>query len=151
NLDIARESTSQIAAEANACLTTGADRIVVLADDTGTGKTTMLRRIALDFAIRRINVLTCSALSRLDPQRTAEAIELIGGPVLIVVDNFADQATAIADVVTRLRRRDVAVLGAERRYRMPYLSRVLSKVSSKIVDDLGPRYIEAERLLNLYL
>jgi hypothetical protein len=150
NLDIAREATSRLLIAVDACLSS-ADRILILADDTGTGKTTILRRVAFEFARRQVHVLSCSALSRLDTQRTAEAIDLIDGPVLIIVDNFADQAAPIGDIMSRVQKRDLAVLGAERRYRIRYVQRALSKVSSNITDGLELHFIEAERLLNLYL
>lgn len=151
-LDVSRETTASVSSEIDNRLS-GADpnHVVIVFDETGTGKSTIVRRIAYEFAQRTVKVLTCSALSRIDPQLTAEAIDLIDGPVLVVVDNFADQASAIADLLGRLQKKDVAVLGAERNYRAPYLARVLSEVRYKMIGGLELHFVEAERLLNLFL
>jgi hypothetical protein len=150
NLDIPREYSPQLIAEVEDAFKK-AERIVVLSDDIGTGKSTVLRRIALEFSRRSTTVLICSALSRLDPMRTAEALDLVDGRVLVIVDNFADQATSIAETMNRAEKRDIVVLAAERKYRSPYLRRVLAKAPSLTASGLELRFIEAERLLALYL
>jgi hypothetical protein len=150
NMDIPREYTPKLVVEIESRFK-GGEKIVVLSDETGTGKSTILRRVALEFARKPVKVLVCSALSRIDPARTAEALDLIDGPVLIVVDNFADQATVISDMMGYLEKKDLVVLGAERLYREHYIKRALSRVSGRLTQGLDLHFVEAERLLNLYL
>jgi predicted ATP-dependent serine protease len=83
-------------------------RVILLIDVTGAGKTTLLRRVALEIATKRsAKVLVSSSLSRIESQITASLLDMIDDPVLLVVDNIADQANAIADTVERLRIRRV--------------------------------------------
>ncbi len=96
-------------------------RLVLLMEGTGTGKTTVLRRCSFEFAQRGIRTLCSTALSRLEPARTADIIDLIDDPLVIVVDNFADQVPAFSDILDRLEKKDVVILAAERTYRNRYV------------------------------
>jgi hypothetical protein len=152
NLDIPREITAEVARQIDRLLADPAikERFLILSDDTGTGKTDVLRRVAYDFARRRVNVIVCSALSRIDAQLTAEAIDLIDDPLLIIADNFADQAPALADMAQRLEKRDVALLCAERDYRSRYTTRAMSDVPFKTVSGLSLTSLEAKRLVEKF-
>ncbi len=74
SLDIGRDATTRVVAEVDRCLNPSEPhRIVLLMESTGSGKTTILRRAAFDFANRGINVIMCSALSSVEPTRTAKS------------------------------------------------------------------------------
>jgi hypothetical protein len=53
--------------------------------------------------------------------------------------------------MSRVHKKDIAVLGTERNYRTAYIKQALANIPSRIIDGLELRYIEAERLVNLYL
>lgn len=150
-LDVPRGLTSGILTqiEKSASSQAGPAEIFVLLDSTGTGKTTVLRRISYLLAERGMKVLYCSVLSRLT-HATTSVIDLIDGPLLIVIDNLADQATAVAEVVGQLEKRDVVFLGSERSYRERYIRNVLSGTEMKIVRGLGLTDVEAEQLIDRY-
>jgi hypothetical protein len=124
-------------------------KLLLLTEQAGTGKTTVLRRVAFELAKRGVRTLLCSALSRID-RATSSVLDLIGDPVVIVVDNFADQVTAVSEMLSQLERRDVLVLAAERGYRLGYLKTVLSETAYTVVDDISLSEIEVERLIDKY-
>ncbi|MHB0767319.1 P-loop NTPase [Bradyrhizobium sp. 1.29L] len=84
-----------------------APRILVVREETGTGKTTVMRRAAFELAQRGLLVLNCSALSRVEPKSTASIIDLIDDPLVVFVDNFADQAYVFRDVIDLLEKKDI--------------------------------------------
>jgi len=125
-------------------------RLVLLSDGTGSGKTTVLRRVAYNFAKQGCKVLLCSALSRLDVLTTSEAIDLIDEPLLIVVDNLADQANPISQIISNLEKRDVVFLAAERKYRSRYTDNSFQGNLYEKVGGLSLSELEAGRLIGLY-
>lgn len=127
------------------------EKILIVCDDTGSGKTTLLRRIAYDLASSGRTVLTCSSLSRLETQRTVEAIDLIDVPLIILIDNFADQATAVAAIIPDLEKREVVFLCGERNYRQRHLVRSLGDIPYKIVQGLDLTDSEAGQLVRSYI
>lgn len=153
NLDISRGLTGRFLKEIEDSFDddTLAPAVFLLLEDTGAGKTTVVRRIGYELATRGRVVLFCSALSRIDPQRTAEAIDLIDDPLLIIVDDFADQAPAIADTLLRMEKRDVVTLCAERKYRWRYLKTILSEIDFRVIEGLNLSGTESDGLINLYL
>jgi hypothetical protein len=126
-------------------------RLLIIRETTGAGKTTVLRRCAFELAQRGVRVLNCSALSRVEPISTASIIDLMDDPLVIVVDNFADQVSVFADLLERLEKKDVVVLAADRSYRFRYILQSLSGTSFTKYDDLSLRVIDAERLIDNYV
>ncbi len=152
-LDIGRSVTTKIVNAVDALLKNpdSDQKIVLLADKTGAGKTTIIRRCAFEFAKRGMRTLSCSALSQIEPLSTSSIIDLIDDPLLIVVDNFADQVVAISQLVQSLEKKDVVFLCSERDYRTRYITQSFSGVGFKQFDGLELRRIDAERLIDLYV
>ena len=153
NIDISRMITGEILRRLEIQLTSPkpSHKVIMLLEDPGAGKTTVLRRTAYELALRGYNVITCSALSRLEPTITADSLEWIDGPLVIVVDNFADQSNAISDILLRVRKRDIVVLGAERSYRQQYVEQTISPIPIEPIRGLTLQPAEALRLIRLYL
>lgn len=153
DIDISRPITQTIVSEVYDLLKKpDVDRrIVLLADDAGAGKTTTIRRCAFELAQRGVTTFNCSALSRIEPLSTSSVIDLIDDPLLIIVDNFADQVAAVAELVQRLEKKDVTFLCGERDYRQRYVAQSLSGVPFKRIDGQTLRRIDAERLIDLYV
>jgi hypothetical protein len=124
-------------------------RIALVTEAAGAGKTTILRRVAFELSRSGIRTVMCSALSRIS-NATASTIDLIDEPLVIVVDNLADQATAIAEMLARLEKPDVVVLAAERNYRLGYIKQVMAGLPFAAWDHLNLTTIEAERLIDRY-
>jgi hypothetical protein len=127
DLDIARKISATIVQRVEASVRDegAAPILFVISDDIGTGKTTLIRRCAYNLAQRGVKVLLCSALSRIAAS-TVSAVDLIDGPVVLIVDNLADQVNAISDLVDSVEKKDFAVLAAERSNRRGYLSSAIS-------------------------
>lgn len=152
NLDISRpivagmllEAEKRIAAPLNT------NRLMYIGDVAGAGKTTVLKRLAFELAKRGIRTLLCSALSRIGAD-TANVLDLLDGPVVIIIDNLAEQAPAVVDLMARLRKPDVLFVGAERSYRENYLKQVLASVNYDQFDGLAISGVEARRLIDRYV
>ena len=151
NRDIARPIVSDIVVDIEMRLSDPLrfSRLIILSETSGTGKSTVLRRIAFELAKRGIRTLMCSALSRI-ANTTADVVDLIDEPVVIVIDNLAEQATALPDLLDRLEKPDVVFIGAERAYRMTYLKQVLAGIKYHQSGKLPMSVVEARRLIDRY-
>ncbi len=127
------------------------ERVVLVSDLAGTGKSTVLRRVAFDLARAGVVVLNCSALSRIDARATAEAIDLIDPPLVIVVDDFADQVSSIAALINTMEKKDVIFVGAERSYRLRHIVQSLGIISHRKLEGGELTLAEAEQLIGVYL
>lgn len=126
-------------------------KLLIIREATGTGKTTVLRRCAYELAKRGHRVLNCSALSRVEVAPTASIIDLMDEPLVLIVDNFADQVSVFAELVDTLEKKDVVVLAADRTYRFRYIQQALSGVSYTEYNDLALRPLDVERLIDNYV
>ncbi|WP_371090199.1 SIR2 family protein [Bradyrhizobium sp. WSM2254] len=151
NRDIARTIVSEIIVDIEKRLSDPLRfaRLVILSEISGAGKSTVLRRIAFELAKRGVRTLMCSALSRI-ANTTSDVIDLIDEPVAIVIDNLAEQATALPDLLDRLEKSDVVFIGAERAYRMTYLKQVLAGLKYDQTGKLSMSIVEARRLIDRY-
>lgn len=149
--DVGRSVTTKIRSFISDEINNIDDKIIILLDNAGTGKTTILKRIAFDLAGSGVLVVECSALSRLDFQATAEAVDLIDGRIVVIIDNFAEQATSISQIVDRLEKRDVIFLCAERSYRRRHLVRALGDLPYRFVEGGHLGLAEAIQLVSNYV
>lgn len=152
NWDVGRKLSSRIRPILEAYLGKKiAERALVVLDDPGTGKTTVLRRVAYDLSTAGVTVLYANALSRLEPASTAEALDLIDEPLVIIVDNLADQAASIKSVLEASGKPDFYVLAADRRYRSRHIVRSMGYTAYRIVDGLTIDTAEAAQLVTSYV
>lgn len=124
-------------------------KLLLLVGVAGSGKTTIARRAAFELSRRGIRSFECSALSRID-RSTADVLNAIEGPTVVMVDNFADQAAAIAETMQRLTRPDIVFLAAERSYRLNYLETILTEANSDVLRAPSISTGDAERLIDKY-
>lgn len=151
NLDIPRKATVELLADIEKALkdTSSPAKLMLLSEPAGTGKTTIIRRIGFELAQRGISTFSCSALSRIG-RSTTDVLNSISSPVVILVDNLADQATAISEILENTTKSDLVVLGAERSYRKNYLDSILAKVDYKFYDSGKIEEIDIVRLIDKY-
>lgn len=153
NVDVPRNNTRAIEIEVSNRfgLTDNDPHVVLMLDGPGSGKTAVLKRVSYDIASSgAIHVLTCTALSRIEPESTATALDMLNGAVVLVVDNLADQARQIVDTLLRLTKKDVVVIAADRDYRRNYIGQALNEVSYKIVSRLRLTEDQAGQLIQRY-
>jgi hypothetical protein len=150
--DIARPLTSTLIRDIRNRLKPDSNepKLLLIRESTGTGKTTVLRRCAFELA-QSNRVLNCSALGRVETKSTAAIIDLIDDPLVIIVDNFADQVYVFRDLIDALEKKDIVIVGADRSYRFRYITRILSGGSYSIYDDLSLRQIDCDRLITSYV
>lgn len=151
NRDIARPLVSEVVVDIEKRLADPLHhaRVLILSEASGTGKSTALRRVAFELAKRGIRTLMCSALSRI-ANTTADVVDLIDEPVAIIIDNLAEQATVLPDLLDRLEKPDVVFIGAERSYRMNYLKQVFAGLKYDQTGKLPMSTVEARRLIDRY-
>ena len=153
DLDVARNLSSRIIEEVENNLShpKRSKKLVVLFEIAGTGKTTILSRCAFEFAKRGITTLRCTSLSRLEPTSTKKILDKISGPIIVVVDNFADQVTSFESILDSIEKDDVVVLASERSYRRRYISQALSGVEFRPFDRAKLEKSEVSNLVNNYV
>lgn len=149
-MDVSRPIVADIMVEVEARLADPQkSRVLLISENAGTGKSTVIRRTAFELAKRGIRTLMCSALSRIG-NTTASVIDMIDDPVVIVIDNFAEQVTAIPELLARLEKTDVVILGCERAYRLNYLKQVMAGISYDFLGKLPMTQVESKRLIEKY-
>lgn len=152
NWDIGRAISVRVRTMAEAMLAGNLpENAVILLEETGSGKSTVLKRVAYDLSTSGVNVVECSALSSLDPQQTAEAIDYIDGPLAVIVDNLAEQASAIGNIAATVEKSDVVFVCAERDYRQRHILRSLGDVPHRIVSGLRLTQAESSQLVTSYV
>jgi len=126
-------------------------RLVLLSDEAGTGKTTIVKRLAHDFARSGRPVLTIRTLSRIDSENAIACLSRSTVQILLVADDLADHAEQVIEL---LEASSIAallvVVGAERSYRQEYLDVVLGGTPRSSLQ-LSPLTLnECQQLLERY-
>jgi hypothetical protein len=154
HLDIPREDNGAVQAVVDQMLTSpDADqpRLLLVLDDAGTGKTTLLYRVAHEFAKKGQAVLAVHALSRIDVTNAASCLASAATPVILLVDGLADHAEQIHDLLQGAPApKGMVVLAAERSYRQPFVDLVLGEIPQIVrrLQPLNPR--ERRQLIESY-
>lgn len=148
SFDISRVATLGIIAEITKNIEGGV-QILLISDGAGTGKTTILKRAAFDLGQQGLcHVFWARELGRVS-KSTAGVLDLLDGPVCVFIDNIADHAAAVADLLALLQREDLLIVAAERSYRRNYLERLLGSVDDLTVTPTTPR--EVDRLVDRFI
>ena len=149
--DVAREGTNTIF-QAIAAVFDGRseDRLLVVADQTGIGKTTIIRRVAFDFARQGVTVLSCYPTSRLEPRSTASMLNRIVGRTVVLVDNLAEHVYTVETIMSLLTKKDIVFLCAERSYRRKFLADALSGTDWKSLRIPDISRTEIHQLIDTY-
>ncbi|EHR73679.1 hypothetical protein BurJ1DRAFT_4894 [Burkholderiales bacterium JOSHI_001] len=107
-------------------------RFFMLLAESGSGKTTVLRRVAYDLAKEGRTVLNLNGKMALDPDNTRAGFAALTRPALVVIDNLADHASTILSALNGLgTKRPLAILCADRDYRRDHIFRVLGDFPSE--------------------
>ncbi len=129
----------------------GATKFLVISDEAGSGKTTILKRVAHELALGGKTVLAVRTLSRIDEANAATCMSRATTPLMLVVDGLADHAEQIVELMSALPgATNLTVLGTERNYReefieaqagdTPYLLQALEPLSLAECKQLVERY-----------
>lgn len=149
--DVSRPAANAIVKEIQQRFQGGrSGKVVFLSEVTGSGKTTVLRRIAFDLARQGVTVLSALPNGRLDPGPSAKMINNISGRCLVIVDNLADQVYAVEGILKDLTKDDVVFLTAERSYRRRFITEALSDSNVKTVNLSSLNRNELNQLIETY-
>ena len=150
--DVGRALTSRIRPIVEAMLAKKLpERALLVLEIAGAGKSTVLRRAAYDLAGNGVVVVAAKSISRLEPQVIAEALDLIDDPMVIVVDDLAEQAGQLKAIMDIAEKTDFVVLAAERSYRRRHITRAMGELPYRIVDGLDLTKPEAAQLISSYV
>lgn len=107
-------------------------RFFTVLAESGSGKTTVLRRVAYDLAKEGRIVLSLTGKLALDPDNTRKGLAALTRPALLVIDNVADHASSVLTALHGLNvRHPLAILCADRDYRRDHIFRVLGDFPSE--------------------
>jgi hypothetical protein len=126
-------------------------RILLILDDSGTGKTTLIKRVAYNLARMGTPVFYVRTSSRINVNVAAEVLSSISRECIIIVDGLADHIEQIIDLVEKTTNTNrVYVIAAERRYRYEHIKLFIDSVFCKIITLEKMNNIENRRLIEQY-
>ena len=127
------------------------ERTLLVLGEPATGKSTLLKRVGYDIASLGHVVLYVQTLNRIDVDTAARCLNHRTSPSIILVDNLADCAEQILDLLGKVKpNMNVAIVGVERGYRKEHVDIVMSDVRTT-VNELGvPKRSELDQLLEKY-
>lgn len=126
HLDIPRQDVGPVT-EAVERMLRGVDnnRMIVVMDEAGVGKTTVIHRVGHDFARKGRPVLAVQTTARIDPRAAADCLSTLTTPALLIVDGLADHAEQLSEIVQDVRLASkIVVLASERAYRREFVELV---------------------------
>jgi hypothetical protein len=120
-------------------------------DDAGTGKTTLLRRLGHDLARAGTSVLSVRAISRIDTATAIACLSASATPLVVLADGVADHAFQLAEIMqdTEVRSR-VTLVGADRTYRQEYVDLMFSGLATDQLAPSGLTTNEYEQIIERY-
>ncbi|MGY6275617.1 P-loop NTPase [Methylomonas sp. MgM2] len=137
SIDVPSEDERVISAKARNWLSGSniAAKIININAETGSGKTTIIRRIGYDLAKDGFIVLCLNPSSAIDPENASNLISLINRPVAIIIDDLADHAPTIRSMVLSVRlQKPMVIISADRYYRKDHLDRIIGDLNIEYFD-----------------
>ena len=126
-------------------------RVLLVSEEAATGKSTLLKRIGHDLASLGRVVFYVRTLSAIDVKTAAQCLRECTAPSVILVDNFADYAEQVRNLLEELDTPEgTVIVGAERGYRREYIDLVMSDSSVSVVNMGAPTTNELDQLLEKY-
>ena len=154
HLDVERSANQVVMEQISKCLednTPTNQRVIVILEDPATGKSTLLKRVGCDLATLGQVVLHVRTLSKIDIKTAVHCLRQRTSPSVILVDNFADHAEQIRDLLddigTEVR---IVVLAVERAYRREHIDVVLTDTPRVAIHLGNPTLGELDQLLEKY-
>ncbi|MEQ1671754.1 MAG: SIR2 family protein, partial [Hyphomicrobium sp.] len=123
----------------------------LLLGEPGAGKSTILKRIALEKTRDGFICFWRRSPGRIQLPSTINVLRTINKPSLIFVDNFADHTTEILELRRLIAGTNVVFVGAERTYRFEHVRRVLGAetIETCVIGSVGLEV--AKRLITSYI
>lgn len=148
NIDVSRSVTSNVRARLIKAISERQARVFLILEEAGSGKTSLLRRLALDVSKTNDNVFWYNGRSFIDEDVCADVLNRVNGRLFIFVDDFADSQNFIERLLRNIDKPDIIFVGAERAYRLPYIESGMADEEFITPGlDLGVDINEARRLV----
>lgn len=136
NADLARDVYPTLRRDIDHYLFTKKSRLYLILDQPGTGKTSLMKRMAFDLSLGGSRVFWYTGLGlELEPQRCAQIFDSIEEDVYVFVDNFADFLNVISLILQRTKKQNIMFVASEREYRLGYIEASFS--GENFVEDTG--------------
>ena len=151
-IDIGRGITRKLLVDIDQILgrDTPEKSFILFVDETGAGKTTIMKRLGVEAAQKNAHALWCYTSARLEVGRIADAIDLVDDNLFIFFDNIADNIGQVCDIFDTCEKPNLTFVACERSYRIPYLTEALRGTDYSITHGRDFDRNEAVSLIDLY-
>ena len=127
------------------------ERVLLISEGPATGKSTLLKRVGHDLSSLGRVVLHVRTLAKIDINTAARCLRQRTSPSIILVDNFADYAEQVRDLLDSTQSiTSVAIMGVERGYRKEHIDVVMSDTPVAVRELGDPTRNELDQLLEKY-
>lgn len=151
NAIVFREVTSQVKSAVYQLFGKNEEKLLLLFDEPGSGKTAFMKTIAYETARTERTVLYFSGAEHCNPETAAGILGNLNGRVFVFCDNFADHCNYFSSVIALLKKSDIVFIGAERNYRLHYVEEILSSLEFDVIkESLSLSRDEAVNLVKLH-
>jgi hypothetical protein len=151
NIDVSRTATSKMRAKLIKAISERQSRVFLILEEAGSGKTSILKRLAYDVSKTNENVFWYKGTSFIDEEVCADVLDRVDGRLFIFVDNFADSQNIVERLLRNINKTDIIFVGAERSYRLPYIESGMADEEFIIAElDLGVDISEAVALVKAH-
>lgn len=134
SLDLPTDDERRLSAKIRNFLEDGTSRakLFMLLAESGSGKTTVLRRVVYDLAKEGRVVLNLTGKFALDAENTRRGLAALSRPAILIIDNLADHASSVLSALHGLAlKKPLAIVCADRDYRRDHIIRVLGDFPSE--------------------
>ena len=151
NADIPRKINSKLGAEIERGLRDPNSKVNIYLAEPGSGKTSILKRLAFEKAKIHKNVFYFSGEELCEATLAASILQSISGDTLVFFDNVADNYTYFVNLVSNTNKNNIIFIGMERFYRRPYIEDGLDNSYSVITEiKLDLERSESARLIRSF-
>lgn len=151
NSDIRRDTFSELDNRINQSASSGVNFVIVL-DDPGSGKTALLKRMALHYARKHPRVYYFRGREHIEDAKAGDVFSAMSGHVYVFSDNIADCIAYLLGVLHNTLLDKITIIGSERKYRGRYIEDALGDFDHYVIDSkLDLSQAEAGRLVRKHM
>src|ERR1700730_13233455 len=103
-----------------------ATNFLIIDDNAGAGKTTIIARSIFDLAAEGYHIFEYRSKSTPNLDQCAAIFNSFSKRFIVFCDDFADHAVAFFELNKRLQRNDYLIIGSERSYRINHIMQILA-------------------------
>ena len=128
------------------------NQFICLSGLAGSGKSTTIRRISIEISTHQMQSFYLKSTGGFDAESAIEFLLTVADPIMLVTDSLAEHGEQLLSVFKRLSPlKRICVFGAERKYRMKFISDVFENEKIKIFESKKWYSEEIEELIKRYV